>query len=172
MILPVLIASPLIDLTCIYYISPLIDLTCIYCTPSTLIVDLTCMYRPSPTNWSYLYVMHPPPKLIHLTCTYCTATIHILWYISLSDMYNDDRLCSSNRYKPCWKIKQVSLHTSKRIAIIYSTVASYACINILHSTMTSYIFFIPFRTFFSELSEKNSGQFYIVMWRHICIYII
>ena len=86
-------------------------------------------------------------------------------------MYNDDRLCNSNRYKPCWKIKQVSLHTSKRINIIYSTVTSYACINILHSTVTSYIFFITFRTFFSELSEKNSGQFYIVMWRHICVYI-
>ena len=148
MILPVLIASTLIDLTCIYRIPPLIDLPCIYCTPSTLIADLTCIYRTPP----------PPPPLNDLTCIYSTSstpTIHILRYISLSDMHHDDRLCSSNRYKPCWKIKQVSLHTSKRINIIYCTVTSYACKNILHSTVTSYIVFVTFRTFFFRTFRKK-----------------
>ena len=82
-------------------------------------------------------------------------------------MYNDDRLCNSNRYKPCWKIKQVSLHTSKRINIIYSTVTSYACINILHSTVTSYIFFITLRTFFFRTFRK---KFWTVLYSNVTSY--
>ena len=82
-------------------------------------------------------------------------------------MHNDDRLCSSNHYKPCWKIKQVSLHTRKRINIIYSTVTSYACKNIQHSTVTSYIVFVTFRTFFSELSEK---KFWTVLYSNVTSY--